>query len=728
MTEFNQVWLILLAPLVGFLFQAFFGKSLICVLGTKKGRMAAGGMAVLPIAFAFLTGLSLTIQLSKLAPDNRTIVLSLFDWIKIQSVNIPFEFRIDTLSMTMVLIITGIGSLIHMYAVGYMSEETDFARFFTYLNLFIAAMLILVLGNNLVLTFMGWEGVGLCSYLLIGFWFKDVKNSKAANKAFIVNRIGDWGFTLGMFGVLSLIVTNRELLGQTDSRWLSYDVILPHAAEILAKHQGMATMIAILLFIGAMGKSAQFPLYVWLPDAMAGPTPVSALIHAATMVTSGVYLLNRMSEWFLASPIAMGVIALVGALTALIGATIAFGQTDIKKVLAYSTVSQLGYMFIACGVGAFSAGMFHVLTHAFFKALLFLGSGAVIHAMAHDQDMRNYGNLKKYLPITFGTMAVGWAAIAGIPFLFSGFWSKEAILGPAVNAGHGALMIGPMSAGQIAGWIGFLVAALTACYMTRMMLLTFWNSEERWKLIPEGHSASHDHHPADTHHARDDHSSHAHHGDDPHGFFFTDEEMALREVPHEEHHHSLDAGHRPHEVSPLMWIPLVVLAVFSFGWIGGGWLDKNETFLRWLYPHAEHGGHHGAVSHQALIAISTVTCLAGILTGFWLWGKKLPTWEGFDLTKWNPVQKMAGNQWGIDKVLSDDTVKLGGVLGGLSMAFDKYVIDGIVNGLGSLTKLIGGGVRQFQTGNVRAYALIMQIGVVAFIGYLLYAMTLGAPK
>lgn len=727
MPEFNQAWWILFAPLIGFLFQAFFGKTLIEVLGVKKGRMACGALAVLPIAFAFLVGLSLTLLLVKMPPESRTVVVTLFDWIKIQSVNIPFEFRVDTLSMTMVLIITGIGSLIHMYAVGYMAEETDFPRFFTYLNLFIAAMLILVLGNNLVLTFMGWEGVGLCSYLLIGFWFKDVNNSKAANKAFIVNRIGDWGFTLGMFGVLSLIVANRDMLGAVDSRWLSYDVILPRAGEILALHPGMATMIAILLFIGAMGKSAQFPLYIWLPDAMAGPTPVSALIHAATMVTSGVYLLNRMSVWFLASPVAMGVVALVGAITALLGATIAFGQTDIKKVLAYSTVSQLGYMFIACGVGAFYAGMFHVLTHAFFKALLFLGSGAVIHAMAHNQDMRNYGNLRKYLPITFATMAIGWAAIAGIPFLFSGFWSKEAILGPAVNAGHGALMLGPLSAGQIAGWVGFLVAALTACYMTRMMLLTFWNPEERWKLLPaEGH---HDHHADHAdHHAHEEHGAHDH-GDDPHGFFYTDAEWAkLHSDVHEEHHHELDAHHKPHEVSPLMWIPLAILAVFSFGWIGGAWLDKEETFLRWLYPATAHEAHHGPVSHEMLIAISTFTCLAGIGVGFWLWAKKMPAWEGFDLSKWNPVQKMAGRQWGIDKVLTDDTIKLSGVIGNVSAWTDKYIVDGIVNGVGSLVKLFGGGIRQTQTGYVRGYALIMQIGVVAFVGYLLYAMATGVVK
>ena len=726
MSEFQQIWWVLFFPFAGFLFQAFGGKSLIDGVaekaGVEKGRLVAGALAVAPIAIAFLVGLSLTIQLAKLPPESRVYVSTLFDWIDIQSIHIPFEFRVDTLSMTMVLIITGIGSLIHLYAVGYMAEEKDFSRFFTYLNLFIGAMLILVLGNNLVMTFMGWEGVGLCSYLLIGFWFKDVANSKAANKAFIVNRIGDWGFTLGMFGVLCLIASTKGAAGITDPRWLSYDVILPQAGQILAAHQGWATFISIMLFIGAAGKSAQFPLYIWLPDAMAGPTPVSALIHAATMVTSGVYLLNRMSDWFLASPMAMGIVALVGALTALLGASIAFGQTDIKKVLAYSTVSQLGYMFIACGVGAFYAGMFHVITHAFFKALLFLGSGAVIHAMAHNQDMRNYGNLRKYLPITWVTMAIGWLAISGVPWLFSGFWSKEAILGPAVNAEHG-LMVGPFSAGQIAGWIGFLVAFLTAVYMTRMMMLTFFSGSERWRLQPtEGHG-HHDEHAHSHAHAHD-------HGKDPFDFYMDQAELArFEEANKEPEHHALDAHHKPHEVSWLMWVPLVILAVFSIGWVGKLLADSpNYSLEKWLYPAHEVGEHAGSVPHMVLIALSLVTSLGGIALGWWIYSKKLPDWEGFDLSKWNPVQKLAGNQWRIDTVLTDGSIKAGGALGNLMSAIDKYVVDGIVNLVGLTAKLVGGGVRKSQTGLVRTYALWMQIGAIAIIGYLFIVLAAGGAK
>ncbi|MBX3096253.1 MAG: NADH-quinone oxidoreductase subunit L, partial [Fimbriimonadaceae bacterium] len=542
LSSFNMIWAVFLLPLAGALFQALGGKIVTEALGPKLGRQVAGWIGVAPIALAFLIAVPMFLSLTQMPPDQRAVIVTLFDWIDLQTLKIPFEFRVDPLSMTMVLIITGIGSLIHMYAVGYMAEEKDFTRFFSYLNLFIALMLVLVLGNNLALLFIGWEGVGLCSYLLIGFWYKDLANSRAANKAFIANRVGDVGLTLGMFFIIVTAALNRGEMGISDSRWLSYDVLLPKLAEFLVGHPVLATTIALLLFVGAMGKSAQFPLYVWLPDAMAGPTPVSALIHAATMVTSGVVLLNRMQEVFLTSPAAMGVVALVGAVTALLGALIAFGQTDIKKVLAYSTVSQLGYMFIACGVGAFYAGMFHVITHAFFKALLFLGSGAVIHAMAHNQDMRNYGRLMKYIPITAWTMIIGWAAIAGIPFVFSGFWSKEAILGSAL--GVEPMLAFGIPVNVIAGWTGLIVAGMTAWYMTRMMVLTFGTNEERWRLLP-AHGHHDDHHEHGHGHHDDDHG-HAH--ADPENFFLSVEEIEIRESLAHEHHHDLDEHHEPKEV------------------------------------------------------------------------------------------------------------------------------------------------------------------------------------
>jgi NADH-quinone oxidoreductase subunit L len=715
MGGYSSVWAIVFLPLAGFLFQSLLGKRVIDLLGARLGRPAVGALAVAPVALAFLVGLDLTARLAALPVHDRAAVATLADWISVQGLRIPFELRADPLSMTMVLIITGIGALIHLYATAYMAEDRDYPRFFTYLNLFVAAMLVLVLGNNLVLTFVGWEGVGVCSYLLIGFWYKDLANAKAANKAFIVNRIGDAGFALGMFWIVHLLATNRAALGIEDSRWLSYDVVLAVGPQLLQQFPAALFWICILLFIGAMGKSAQFPLYVWLPDAMAGPTPVSALIHAATMVTSGVYLLNRMSAWFVLSPAAMGIVAVVGAVTALVGAAIAFGQTDIKKVLAYSTVSQLGYMFIACGVGAFWAGMFHVLTHAFFKALLFLGSGAVIYAMAHEQDMRRYGALRGRLPITYLTMGVGWAAIAGVPFLFSGFWSKEAVLGAAVNQTEGFTRVGPLTPGQVAGWVGFLVAGMTAFYMTRMMVLTFGTKEERWRDAADGDGHAHSHG-----HAHDGGHGHDHgHGPDEHGFFLSDEEVRIRALTDEEgHHHGLDAHHEPKEVPWAMWLPLVLLAAGSLGFVGAA-LEGGHRFETWVTGH-EHHGHHGPVPHGLLVALSAAVFLAGAGLALWLYAKRTPEWEGLDDAKWNPLQLLARRQFGIDAVLSDGSVRAGGVLGAVAFAFDRYVVDGLVNGVGALAKALGGGVRQFQTGHVRSYALLMQFGAVALVVYAVY--------
>ncbi|HZH97651.1 MAG TPA: NADH-quinone oxidoreductase subunit L, partial [Fimbriimonadaceae bacterium] len=533
-SEYSLIWYVLALPLIGAMIQSFFGKAVVDRLGPGAGKRLMGGLAVLPIAAAFGIGVMLTLKLLAQEPSSRSHVVTLFQWIDVASLKVPFEALVDPLSLTMVLIITGIGALIHLYATGYMAEEKDYTRFFSYLNLFVAAMLILVLGNNLALMFIGWEGVGLCSYLLIGFWYKDLANAKAANKAFIVNRIGDWGLTLGMFMLLALLVGNVGLLVKPpeDGRWLSYDVILPNALRVLETYPALATAVALLFFVGACGKSAQFPLYFWLPDAMAGPTPVSALIHAATMVTAGVFMLNRLHVLFEVSQTASAVVAIIGAFTALFAALIAFGQTDIKKVLAYSTVSQLGFMFLACGVGAYWVGMFHVITHAFFKALLFLGSGAVIHAMAHNQDMRNYGRLFKYLPITFATMFLGYLAISGIP-PFAGFFSKEAIIGAALSMDQAS--IGYYNYGVFAGYAALLVAFLTAMYMTRMTVLTFWSGKERWKLIPaEGHG---DHHEPALHDSHEAHAvaiednavarvGHDHHDHpDTHGFFYSHDEL-----------------------------------------------------------------------------------------------------------------------------------------------------------------------------------------------------------
>ncbi len=723
----SLIWYVLFLPLLGAVVQALFGKAAIDRLGAAKGKKLMGYLAVLPIAVAFLIGVGITLNLSQRGATPDTVpILSLFDWFTLYSLRVPFEVRPDHLAMTMVLVITGVGALIHLYATGYMAADRDYTRFFTYLNLFIACMLILVLGNNLALMFIGWEGVGLCSYLLIGYWYKDVSNAKAANKAFIVNRIGDWGMMLGIFLLFAMMVGGYGHTGiKSDPRWLSFDVLLPRIGEVFALYPEVGTAAALLLFVGAMGKSAQFPLYVWLPDAMAGPTPVSALIHAATMVTAGVFMLNRLHPVFLSSPVAMGIVACVGAFTAVFAALVAFGQTDIKKVLAYSTVSQLGFMFVACGVGAFWAGMFHVVTHAFFKALLFLGSGAVIYAMAHEQDMRRFGNLFKYLRITGITMIVGWLAISGVVPL-AGFFSKESILGGAL--GNGVAMWGDTNVGVIAGWVLLGVAGLTAAYMTRMTLLTFGfptaaGRRERWRTA-EFDLPGHPDHAHDVHHAHEGHQAH----DDPHSFFLSDEETKLRAQAGPEHHASLEAQHQPKEVPPSMWMPLVALAALS---IAGGLL-LNGPLKGWLYPlgmpgvdEALVGGHpHGWVG-QWLVAMSLAAAGLGILYGVVVYRRGLPKRENA-VEGWSPFRRASGAQFGFDDLVVQAGVEGGGnVAGFLWKRFDAGFVDGFVNGIALAAGRIGDLLRLFQTGFVRSYALIMLAGGVALLAGLWYAATRG---
>jgi NADH-quinone oxidoreductase subunit L len=719
---FDWIWGVLLLPLAGFVLQVFFGKS----IADRFGKRACGALAVIPIAASFVIALLLTVYLAGLAPEGRLAISTWFDWIAIDTLRVPFELRVDTLSMTMALIVTGVGSLIHVYATGYMAEEKEYARFFTYLNLFIAFMLMLVLGNNLALVFIGWEGVGLCSYLLIGFWYNSIENAKAANKAFIVNRIGDWGFVLGIFLIYCVFATSSGLLPDGETRYLSFDVILPLAEQALAGWGPVVVnAIPLLLFIGAMGKSAQFPLYLWLPDAMAGPTPVSALIHAATMVTSGIYLVTRCHIFFELSPAAMLVVAAVGTFTAFFAATIAFGQTDIKKVLAYSTVSQLGYMFLACGVGAFSSGMFHVTTHAFFKALLFLGAGAVIAAMAHEQDMRRYGNLKKYLPITYFTMMAGWIAICGIPPL-AGFFSKDEILGRAYLSSHHWHEAGWLVDPSLFYWIGLITALMTAAYMTRMFYLTFYGGEERWRA-----ASTEEHAHLEEHHEH----AHAGHGEDAHGFFYTDEEMAARQEGHE-HHHSLTPDYEPKEVGPAMTLPLIVLAVLSV--IGGAVLAGGAPlstlfgmhtphfFQEWLAPaaspltfdasHVFHGDHS---TEWMLVGLSVAAALIGIVWMAFRYKSGLPKNEE-EITG---IQGAAGNQWLVDSSLYKLFVTFGGVFSnGIYRWFDKGVIDGVlVNGSAWFAGTMGKALRLTQTGYVRYYAVAMLVGVVALMSYIIWA-------
>jgi NADH-quinone oxidoreductase subunit L len=677
------IWLTLGLPILGAVLQVLLGKNL---SGSASGKRVLGILAVLPIVISFAISAIITKELD---PAKASIVTS-FPWIDIAGFKVPFELRIDPLSMTMALIITGIGGLIHLYATGYMAQEKDYARFFSYLNLFIAAMLMLVLGNNLLLLFIGWEGVGLCSYLLIGFWFEDVENSKAANKAFIVNRIGDWGLTLGLFLIVAAITTIPGLLAANESRVLSYDVVLPALAKLVNTNPALTTAIALLLFVGACGKSAQFPLYLWLPDAMAGPTPVSALIHAATMVTSGVVLLNRMHVVFEGSPLASAVVCVVGAFTAMFAALIAFGQTDIKKVLAYSTVSQLGFMFVACGSGAYWVGMFHVTTHAFFKALLFLGAGAVIHAMSHEQDMRHYGKLAKYIPITFGTMMIGWLAISGVPLL-SGFYSKEAVIGSALAGKHA--MGGNVNFGQLAGWTCLAVALLTAMYMTRLMWLTFMGNSERWRDIELAHHS----HDDDDHHDND-------HSD----------------------HHALDKNHKPHEVPVSMWFPLVVLAALSAG--GGWYLAQGDRFQNWLSSTSQ--GTLGVVPLHPhgipLEALSIGAATLGIVAAIITYAKGVPAGEGLNESNWSGRFKRMRNQYGFDSFMNQAAVGGGADISrGLDKQLDSGLIDGIGVGAGKLVSSFGGALRLVQSGFVRSYAAMMLLGIVGIITWVILSASRG---
>jgi NADH-quinone oxidoreductase subunit L len=428
--------LVPLFPLIGFLINGFFGKKI------SKGL--SGIVASAGILASFI--LSLLIFLEVNGAAEKSHIVNLFSWISSGTLDIPFEFLVDPLSTVFLLIITGIGFLIHIYSIGYMHHDEGFSRFFTYLNLFVFFMLLLVLGNNYLIMFVGWEGVGLCSYLLIGFWFKNTAYNNAARKAFVMNRIGDLGFLLG---IILIFVTYGSI---------SFDSVFAKAGTVPTS---TVTCIALLLFIGAMGKSAQIPLYTWLPDAMAGPTPVSALIHAATMVTAGIYMVVRSNIFYSISEVASDVVAITGAVTALFAATIGVFQNDIKKILAYSTVSQLGLMFLGLGVGAYSSSVFHVTTHAFFKALLFLGAGSVIHAMGGEQDIRKMGGLKGHIKITFWTMLIGTIAISGIP-PFSGFFSKDEILAHVYEHNKGLWLI------------GMVTSMLTAFYMFRMLYITFW--------------------------------------------------------------------------------------------------------------------------------------------------------------------------------------------------------------------------------------------------------------
>jgi NADH-quinone oxidoreductase subunit L len=684
--------LIPLFPFLGFLVNSTMGKRL--------PKSVSGGLASLAMLASFAVSVVSVLQLTGMPSEARAIDQTLYTWIASGDLNIALAFRVDPLSAVMILVVTGIGSLIHIYSTAYMHDEVDseFARYFSYLNLFAAFMLVLVLGSSFPVLFVGWEGVGLCSYLLIGFWYKKKSANDAGKKAFVVNRIGDYAFILGMLAIFARF-------GTLDMQAVASAVAgLPVETEF-----GILSLAALLLFIGATGKSAQIPLYTWLPDAMEGPTPVSALIHAATMVTAGVYMIGRNAVLFSHAPVTMEVVAVIGALTALMAGTIGLVQNDIKRVLAYSTVSQLGYMFLAMGVGAFGAGIFHLYTHAFFKALLFLGSGAVIHALHGEQDIRNMGGLKKELPITYWTFLIGAIAIAGV-FPLSGFFSKDEILFETFVEGHTVLWT-----------VGALTALLTATYMFRLVFLTF-HGERR-------HDA-----PATA----DAHAAHS-----PVPAASTSALRATADKPaghaHAHHGHGNGGGHL-HDAPPAMALVLIVLAIGSVaaGWIGfphalGGhnqlhaWLEPAFTAPAAGEAVAAEGAAEEAAAEdhtaleRALMGVSVTIAVAGIALAWFVWVKRRRIAENA-AREFPALHRLLLHKYYVDEIYDATIVQpiKAASTEGLWRWFDVRVIDGAVNGTGAIVDGSAAMLRRLQSGSVRAYAGSLFVGVVMILGYYLW--------
>ncbi|RPI49802.1 MAG: NADH-quinone oxidoreductase subunit L [Acidobacteria bacterium] len=688
------LWIPLL-PFIGFLVNNFGAR--------KLPEKAVGAIASVAMLAAFGVSSIAVARLVALPPDSREIVQTIFTWIGSADFQVPLGLRLDPLSALMILVVTGIGFLIHVYSTAYMIEEEsyEYARYFAYLNLFAAFMLLLVLGDNFIVMFVGWEGVGLCSYLLIGFWYKNRFAADAGKKAFIVNRIGDVAFVLGVllaftqFGTIDF----QELNGAIAA--------LPVETGI-----GVVSAIALLLFVGAIGKSAQIPLYVWLPDAMEGPTPVSALIHAATMVTAGVYLIGRNAVLFAHAPDVMMIVAVIGTATALWAGAIGMVQNDIKRVLAYSTVSQLGYMFTAMGVGAYAAGIFHLFTHAFFKALLFLGSGAVIHALAGEQDLRRMGGLRKALPVTYSTFLVGALAIAGVPGL-AGFFSKDEILYRTFVSGHTVLWL-----------IGAMTSLMTAFYMFRLVFLAFHGQrrERRADAVRDNDHAD----AADHTDAADHAASSVAQGFSPASSAVHDQQSDA-ESPHMHHTAHL------HDAPPSMAIPLVVLAIGSAlaGYVnvpaGLGGSALLEHFLEPSLHVPAMEGAHAAAEHAdhtveiMLMIVSSLIAVAGIAIAAGLYLKRTDLPDKL-AAKFPGVYAFLLHKGYIDELYDAALVQpIKALSEGVLWKADMKIVDGAVNGVGQIVVETGALVRQLQTGSMRAYALSVLVGVVFIVGYYLWS-------
>jgi NADH-quinone oxidoreductase subunit L len=652
----EYVWLIPLFPFIGFLINGLLGKRL------GKGVVSVVGPAA--IGFSFLTAILIFFELIHKPPSERLFEKVIFDWIVSGSFQTVIGYQIDPLSILMVLVVTGVSFFIHVYSVGYMHDDPGFSRFFTYLNLFVFMMLNLVLANNFLLMFVGWEGVGLCSYLLIGFWYEKDSAANAGKKAFIVNRVGDFGFILGMF----LLFTS---LGQHGIWTLDFTEVFANANKL---DTTTVTAITLLFFVGACGKSAQIPLYVWLPDAMEGPTPVSSLIHAATMVTAGVYMVARCSVLYNMAPIAMTVVAIVGVATAIYTASIGFCQTDIKKILAYSTISQLGYMFLAVGVGAYAAGIFHLMTHAFFKGLLFLGAGSVMHALSGELDIRKMGALRKKIPVTFGTFFIATLAIAGIPGL-SGFFSKDEILWMAFSSDRGHFLL----------WLAAAVAAgMTAFYMFRALFMTFFGESR-----------------VDPHVAHHIHESPK---------IMTVPLMVLAFL-------SIVGGYVgiPHVLGGANHIHEFLAPV-----VGGGVEPVKGHAAFSLISEAWAAGG-GAGDHTALelflMAVSVLIALTGIGIAYFLYLKN-PAMPKMLAEKWRGLYQVVSNKYYVDELYQALFVNSLKKLGmGLWKGFDELVIDGTVNGMAYLIGWLSGVMRKMQTGLVQSYAFSIILGGLILVLY-----------
>jgi NADH-quinone oxidoreductase subunit L len=638
----DAAWLIPAFPLAGFL--------VLLVAGRRLGDPKAGWLATAAMVASFVTTLLVFFALLGEDGEHRSHTTTLFTWVPAGGLDVDVGFLVDQLSITMALFVTGVGTLIHLYSIGYMHGDEKYPKFFVYLNLFAFSMLMLVLADNFLVTFLGWEGVGACSYLLISFWFERDTAATAGQKAFVTNRIGDFGFMLGMFLVFGAVGS------------LTYTTVFAEAETL---SDTTATAIALLFFLGAAGKSAQLPLYVWLPDAMEGPTPVSALIHAATMVTAGVFLMCRINPILDLAPTALTIVAVIGAVTAFFAATVACAQDDIKKVLAYSTVSQLGYMFLAVGSGAYVAAIFHMVTHAFFKALLFLGAGSVIHGLHDEQDMKRMGGLKRWMPITSLTFIVGWLAIAGVP-PFSGFWSKDEILASAWDKS------------PVLWAIGLVTALLTAFYMSRQVFLVFFGNE-RWRKAADRHTAPEataepEHEPAAA--------THGAHGD-----------------------------FRPHESPPTMAIPLVVLAVLA---AVGGVLNLpfgGYVLEHFLHPVFGERLHESALESSGkfwLGAIAVLVGTIGIAIAYVLYMRR----------KVRPIEpEVLRHAWYVDDLYAEAVGEGGRKLADFTADVDANVVDGAVNGVAAAVRAGGSRLRTVQTGYVRNYALALSTGAVGILAY-----------